>query len=298
MVHITQYREGFAQGKTEITRFDESEDNTGIAFSIYKFIAGESFRIITQHEMAWLLIRGKVTLRFTEPMTHVSAHVKKNEVLKRTEKSNKNNVKDPSEIILHRDSLFDDEPQCLHVCAGTEVIYFFHTDTEFAVFEVANDKPFATKVITQVANEARGKGLVSDTSLRLVRTLFDRSNSDINAELVLGEVVTLPGRWSSYPPHHHPQPEIYHYRFTELQGFGHGEHGEDVYKIKANDTLKIMPGHDHAQVAAPGYGMWYVWAIRHLPNNPYIAPTFREAHRWTMFADNPSWQPYTFEKEC
>ncbi|MBU2711179.1 5-deoxy-glucuronate isomerase [Zooshikella harenae] len=294
MVHITQHREGFAQGKTEITKLDEIENNTGIAFSINKFLAGEAFCMIAQHETAWLLISGKVSLRFTEPTAHVSAHVKKSETPKSEEK---NNNYDKEEIIIHRNSLFDDEPQCLHVCAGTEVIYFFHTDTELAVFDVANDKPFAARLITQVADEQRGKGLVGNSCLRLVRTLFDRSNSDVNAELVLGEVVTLPGRWSSYPPHYHPQPEIYHYRFTEPQGFGHGEHGEDVYKIKANDTLKIMPGHDHAQVAAPGYGMWYVWAIRHLPDNPYIAPTFREAHRWTMSVDNTPWQPHGLEKE-
>ena len=59
---------------------------------------------------------------------------------------------------------------------------------------------------------------------------------------MLGEVVTLPGGWSSYPPHHHPQPEIYHYRFTHPQGFGHAELGDDVFKVRHYDTIRILAG--------------------------------------------------------
>ena len=99
---------------------------------------------------------------------------------------------------------------------------------------------------------------------------------------MLGEVVTLPGGWSSYPPHHHPQPEIYHYRFTHPQGFGHAEHGDDVFKVRQYDTIRIQAGNDHAQVAAPGYGMYYAWVIRHLPGQPYDVPEFTAEHAWTM----------------
>jgi 5-deoxy-glucuronate isomerase len=110
-------------------------------------------------------------------------------------------------------------------------------------------------------------------------------------ELVLGEVVTLPGGWSSYPPHHHPQPEIYHYRFTHPQGYGHAELGERVVKVHQFDTVKIPAGKDHAQCAAPGYGMYYSWVIRHLPQAPYTVPEFADEHRWTMEPGAPYWQP-------
>ena len=120
-----------------------------------------------------------------------------------------------------------------------------------------------------VADERRGEGQVGGRCLRLVRTIFDARNSPPEVRLVLGEVVTLPGGWSSYPPHHHPQPEIYHYRFTHPQGFGHAEHGDDVFKVRQYDTIRIRAGNDHAQVAAPGYGMYYAWVIRHLPGKPY-----------------------------
>jgi len=63
------------------------------------------------------------------------------------------------------------------------------------------------------------QGQVGDACYRFVRTFFDR-RKQIRGRAGAGEVVTMPGRWSSYPPHHHPQPEIYHYRFTLPQGFG------------------------------------------------------------------------------
>ncbi len=44
----------------------------------------------------------------------------------------------------------------------------------------------------------------------------------------------------------------------------------------------IPPGLDHAQVSAPGYGMYYLWMIRHLPGNPYTGFTFAPEHTWTL----------------
>jgi 5-deoxy-glucuronate isomerase len=164
---------------------------------------------------------------------------------------------------------------------------------EFTVYRTKNRKPFRPALYRaeDVADERRGQGQVGNACLRLVRTIFDRRNSDANAELVLGEVVTLPGRWSSYPPHHHAQPEIYHYRFTKPQGYGHAELGDEVLKVRQNDTVKILAGLDHAQCAAPGYGMYYAWVIRHLPDNPYTVPEFTAEHRWVMEPGADHWRP-------
>ena len=114
---------------------------------------------------------------------------------------------------------------------------------------------------------------------------------------MLGEVVNLPGDWSSYPPHHHAQPEIYHYRFTAPQGYGHAELGDEVFKIRQYDTLKIPAGLDHAQCAAPGYGMYYSWVIRHLPGRPYTAPEFTAEHAWTLDRDAGYWWPEGVARE-
>ncbi|NJK88142.1 MAG: 5-deoxy-glucuronate isomerase [Myxococcales bacterium] len=65
---------------------------------------------------------------------------------------------------------------------------------------------------SDVRVDPRGRGLLADASYRHVRTYIDPENAPL-ASLVVGEVINPPGRWSSYPPHHHPQPEVYHYRF-------------------------------------------------------------------------------------
>jgi 5-deoxy-glucuronate isomerase len=263
-VHIKDHRAGFGLGETVITRIGEAEDDTGIHFSILKMKKGETRTVTPEGETAWLLMNGTL----------------KAEVAGKT-------------ATFTRSSLFDESASCVHVAAGEKVVLTAETDVELSISATANKVKFAPRFFTpaQVPNEHRGKGTLGDTCYRYVRTIFDGKNSDPACELVLGEVVTHPGRWSSYPPHHHPQPEIYHYRFTLPQGYGHGESGEQVFMIRDNDTLKIFDGNDHPQCAAPGYGMYYIWVIRHLPGNPYTVPEFTAEHRWAMDPKATYWTP-------
>jgi 5-deoxy-glucuronate isomerase len=133
---------------------------------------------------------------------------------------------------------------------------------------------------------------MGETSTRLVRTTFDDRNAP-EANLVVGEVVTFPGKWSSYPPHRHPQPEIYHYRFFPEHGFGHATVGDAVLKVGHGDTVKILQGVSHPQVAAPGYAMYYLWVIRHLDGNRYGeksgTPIFEPEHLWVTEIDAVIW---------
>lgn len=257
----TKHREGFPLGMTKVT---EKNDPTKIAFSIIKLERGEDFHLHSPMECALLLLDGEMQLSL-----------------------------DGREYELSRKSLFEESPTAVHLPQNTPISIKAKSTIECALFETENSKDFPATVYlpNDTDNEHRGKGLVSETSLRYVRTIFDNTNSHPNAELVLGEVVNFPGRWSSYPPHHHPQPEIYHYRFTDPNGYGHGELGEEVFKVKQYDTLKILDNKDHSQCAAPGYGMYYIWVIRHLENNRYTVPEFTKEHSWTMEKGVKEWIP-------
>ena len=102
----------------------------------------------------------------------------------------------------------------------------------------------------------------------------------------------MPGRYSSAPPHHHPQPEIYFYRFQPEQGFGFAELGENqALKVKHNDAIKILDNADHMQTSAPGYHMWYLWIIRHLPKNPYKGFEYNPKHEWILDPKSKIWCP-------
>lgn len=263
-LHISDHRGDFGPGLTTITRWDDTSEPTGIGFAVLTLAAGETYRETTPAESAFLLMSGAAEVTLGNRRESFA-----------------------------RASLFDDSPSAAHVPANAELGIAVTARSEFTVYRTANRKPFAPRFFlpADTKDEHRGKGQVAGACLRLVRTIFDRTNSEAAAELVLGEVVTLPGRWSSYPPHHHPQPEIYHYRFTHPQGYGHAELGEIVLKVRQNDTVKILDGNDHAQCAAPGYGMYYAWVIRHLPGNPYTVPEFTAEHRWTMERGTEVWRP-------
>ena len=277
MSSLLLHHQGFPTGLTSITTIGEDSDDTGIHFGILKLRAGEERIIDDGLETALLLMQGKVTFRTgNTPLGQKQvAHKQYN---------------------AERQSIFDEDPYAIHFSGDQSVMIVAITDCELALSQVNNELQFETQFFdsqNMLLSEQRGKGLLDDTAYRTVRTIFDKRNRP-DANLVLGEVITFPGRWSSYPPHHHQQPEIYHYRFTEPQGFGYSESSDpSVVKIRQNDTLKILHELDHAQVAAPGYGMYYIWVIRHLKNNPYTVPEFTKEHAWTQTEDANTrvWQP-------
>ncbi len=178
---------------------------------------------------------------------------------------------DGKSVPFQRSSWIEENPLSVHAPKDIPIRVDAETDCEFAVVRTANPDsfPYHLYLPDEVDIDHRGKGILDDACYRIVRTIFDRSNTPEEARLVLGEVVNFPGRWSSYPPHHHPQPELYYYRFDPDWGYGHGELGDAVLKLRHHDLLRITGERDHVQTVAPGFHMYYLWTIRHLPGNPY-----------------------------
>jgi 5-deoxy-glucuronate isomerase len=201
------------------------------------------------------------------------------------------NAFESAEVI--RPNLFDHSPYCLSVPANCgSRIEAGKGGAEFYYAATENAKQFAPRLYTpeECKSEFRGAGTMRETSTRIVRTVFDDANHP-ESNLVIGEVIGVPGKWSSYPPHHHPQPEIYHYRFLPEQGFGLTAIGINPYIIRDRDTILIRDGEDHPQVTAPGYAMWYLWIIRHLEGNRYGIQTVAEEHKWVTGSEENIWQP-------
>jgi 5-deoxy-glucuronate isomerase len=204
---------------------------------------------------------------------------------------------DGGEREVSRPNLFDYSPWCLSVPAGNTVaIAAAKEGAEFYYCATDNPKQIKPKLFSpeECMSEFRGEGAMRETSTRIVRTVFDDTNRP-ESNLVIGEVIGVPGKWSSYPPHHHPQPEIYHYRFLPEQGFGLTAIGNTPYIIHDKDTILIRDGEVHPQVTAPGYAMWYLWIIRHIDGAHYGSatntPVFVEDHTWVMGPEETIWQP-------
>jgi len=127
--------------------------------------------------------------------------------------------------------------------------------------------------------EIRGKGA---TERRIHWILSER---DPAARLLLVEVLTPAGHWSTYPPHKHDEDkagveraleELYYYRFNPENGFafqgiytkpspspsGGGQGGGLNVSIRArNDDLILVPRGYHVVSAAPGYDCYYLNAM-------------------------------------
>ncbi|HIC7359449.1 TPA: 5-dehydro-2-deoxygluconokinase [Legionella pneumophila] len=254
---------GFADGLNSIVKMQDSP--TEMSFSSLKLNKGQSHQFNSSYEFAALLMTGKVVFKYGSY----------NQAVERTD-------------------YFSQSPYVLH-CSKDEVSSVIAlTDCEILLMETENEELFSPILFdadNMLELDNRGEGILENTSYRLVRTVFDKRNRP-ESNLVVGEIITFQGRWSSYPSHYHDQPEIYHYRFSEPQGFAFGENGKEVMRIEHYDTYQIANGQEHAHCTAPGYALYTLWFIRHLNNNAYTIPTFTKDHEWarTNKANLRAWQ--------
>jgi 5-deoxy-glucuronate isomerase len=191
-----------------------------------------------------------------------------------------------------RNSFLDGEIYCLHLPRNTEVTVKANQDSEVYVLMALNDKDFSPKLYkpADIPVWENGKDVLEGTMLRYVYTIFDYQSAPYS-NLVVGTVVSAPGRWSAFPPHAHEQPELYYYKFDKPQGFGLGLVGEEPVKL-CNDSYALLEDNkQHPMTVAPGYAMLTVWSIAHLPGNPWDnARTVLPEHTWMMEPDAKTWK--------
>jgi 5-deoxy-glucuronate isomerase len=187
---------------------------------------------------------------------------------------------------VSRTDFFKEGAYCLHVPRGTRVTVSSNGaggKSEILVQSTANDTVFASKFYTpqNCAEETFGQGQFDGKAQRSVRTFFDYNTAPYS-NMVCGEIIVPQGGWSSYPPHQHPQPEVYYYRFAKPQGFGACFIEDNAYIIKDGSFAAIPGGKVHPQVNAPGYPMYYVWMIRHFDGAPWKDRIFDPQHVWLL----------------
>ncbi len=180
-----------------------------------------------------------------------------------------------------RGNVFEDGMYVLHFSNETKVEVCAEKDSEILIQATDNDRTFEAKLYRpeDCSDVTSGEGLCRGTCVRLVRTAFDYHNAPYS-NMVMGEVISNQGGWTSYVPHWHPQPEVYYYRFDKPQGFGAGFVGDKAFKVEDDSFIAIPGGETHPQSSAPGYRMYYVWMIRHLPGNPWTDRIEDPDHTW------------------
>lgn len=173
--------------------------------------------------------------------------------------------------IAVRHGLFSDLPTTLHVCKNTEIEISALTDARFIYQATENAAEFPAKIYRKedVIQTVSCEGLWENTAVRDVNTIFDKDNAPYS-NMVIGEVLARQGRWWSYVPHSHPQPEVYYYEFERPEGFGACFIGDEAHTVKDGSCGCFPGGKTHVQVTAPGFPMYNVWMIRHLDGDPWL----------------------------
>ena len=186
-----------------------------------------------------------------------------------------------------RPDCFHYEAYCLHAGCGEEITLTAREHSEAYIQKTVNETPFPAVFYTPETvqtQHAGANGELLGCMRREIKTFFDYDNAPYS-NMVLGEVLNFPGKWSSYPPHHHPQPEVYFYRFDHPDGFGAGFANDEIYRTGHNGLAIINRGF-HSQTAAPGYAMCYAWGIRHLEGDPWKKTRIDDPeHAWLWKKD-------------
>jgi 5-deoxy-glucuronate isomerase len=258
LIVLNQINEGY----NEITNVLTSHQNMLMDIGIQKLSKGSVLDLLDEEkETAILLLVGKVEFSWEN-----------------------------QKVVGNRNSVFDESPEALHVSRGIKVKIKALEDTELIIQKTINEKKFEAKYYSKndCSNDVFGENVWNDTARRTVRTVFDYKNAPYS-NMVMGEVINFPGKWSSYIPHGHDQPEVYFYKFDKESGFGAAFVGEEVFKIKNNSALCIKGGPTHPQVSAPGYPMYYCWMIRHLPDNPWTTRVDDQRYTWLLDKEVKIW---------
>ena len=190
------------------------------------------------------------------------------------------------EHLATREDLFVDGPYCIHFCRGESVTVKALADSEILVQTTHNPKAFPTKMYEPADAPWKKvfEGKFGNAANRRVNTIFDLKKAPYS-NMVLGEIMNEKGNWSGYPPHRHPQPEIYYFRFERPEGFGASFVGDEVYKSVDNSFSAIPGGALHPQSAAPGFQMYTCWMIRHLEGKPWNQTDRNEDEKYLWLHD-------------
>jgi len=253
---------------TVLTVTPESAGWKHVGFRVVKLADGQSYQgSETERETCLVLVTGKASIRAGG--YHFSE-------------------------IGGRHSPFEDcAPGAVYIPAGIAYTVRAHGNVELAVCTAPGQPGGTPRQIddTDMPRETRGRG----TNTRHVRNILPESRPADS--LLVVEVITPGGHWSSYPPHKHDTDtpgeetfleETYYHRIQPEQGFAFqrvytDDRTLDETILIENGDVVLAPRGYHPVGAAHGYDLYYLnvmagperrWLFR---NDP--------AHEWIIAAD-------------
>ena len=192
-----------------------------------------------------------------------------------------------------RESPFDGPPSCAYVPPDSDFSLTATSACEIALCSAPAMGRLPARLIPpgDVGQETRGKA----SNLRKVANILPDTSPHAESLLVV-EVITPSGNWSSYPPHKHDRDalpaesqleETYYHRFNPAQGYAvqrvysDDRTLDETFTVEDRDVVLVPRGY-HPVGVAHGYDLFYlnvmagpkrIWKFH---NDP--------AHEWIMKA--------------
>jgi 5-deoxy-glucuronate isomerase len=182
-------------------------------------------------------------------------------------------------------------PHCLYVPGGSDWSSVAETALTLAVCTAPAKGSYPAQKLGPdgIGQVTRGK----DANTRYIHPIA-MEDRDVAGSLLVTEVFTPAGNWSSYPPHRHDEDdfpnmtyleETYYHRLNPAQGYGHQrvwtEDGtlDETMSVSNHDLVLVPKGH-HPCAAPYGYEMYYLnvmagplrkWRFKNHPDHDWIA---------------------------
>lgn len=180
-------------------------------------------------------------------------------------------------------------PHAVYIAPGEEFSVLATTDLELAIAKAPGTGKYSSRHITPDTLEyiSRGQG----TNERLVcNILFGENEAD---SLLVVEVITPDGHWSSYPPHKHDSDdgdnesqleETYYHRINPSQGFAFqrvytdDRELDETMSVEDKDVVMVPRGY-HPVGAPHGYELYYLnvmagperrWVFKNDPQHDWL----------------------------
>jgi 5-deoxy-glucuronate isomerase len=173
--------------------------------------------------------------------------------------------------IGQRETVFDGLPYTLYLPIGTSFTVSADVACDLAFCYCKADEEYPARLVTpaHVSIEIRGGGNATRQINSMLPPTF------LAQRLMVVEVFTPAGNWSSYPPHKHdvhnpPEEvdleEIYYYRIERPEGFAvqkvyTADRRIDETMTVGDGDLVLVPEGYHPVVAAHGYNVYYLNAL-------------------------------------
>ena len=167
-----------------------------------------------------------------------------------------------------RPNVFAGMPYAVYLPIHTEYAVSAEADCELALCSSRAEEPHPARLIApeDVELEVRGGGNATRQINHIIKPEFDAQR------LLIVEVYTPSGNWSSYPPHkhdvHNPPVEVdleemYYYKIDRPEGYAiqrlyFANRSIDTALVVRDGELVLVPEGYHPVVAAHGYNVYYL----------------------------------------